>query len=52
MKAIKTLPQSAASLAKELSLDPSDPPSLACAGEFLLEGLYPVPVPMRRIEVL
>ena len=40
MKAIKTLPQSATALAKELELDPSDSAMLASAGEFLLEGLY------------
>ena len=40
MKAIKTLPQAAMALAKELELDPQDAASLACAGEFLLEGLY------------
>ena len=40
MKAIKTLPQAAAALARELGLDPSDPAALASAGEFLLEGLY------------
>ncbi len=40
MKAIRTLPQSAAALAKELSLDANDAPALAAVGEFLLEGLY------------
>jgi magnesium chelatase subunit I len=40
MKLIKGLPQSAAQLAKDLKLDPSSPPHLASAGEFLLEGLY------------
>ena len=40
MKAIKTLPQKAATLARELELNPEDPAHLACAGEFLLEGLY------------
>lgn len=40
MKAIKSLPQSAAALAKELEVDASDPAMLASVGEFLLEGLY------------
>jgi magnesium chelatase subunit I len=40
MKAIKGLPQGAASLAKELQLDAGDPALLASVGEFLLEGLY------------
>jgi magnesium chelatase subunit I len=40
MKLVKTLPQSAATLAKELGLSPTDPAHLASAGEFLLEGLY------------
>ncbi|HWE03120.1 MAG TPA: sigma 54-interacting transcriptional regulator [Tepidisphaeraceae bacterium] len=40
MKAIKSLPQPANALARELGLDPSDPAALATAGEFLLEGLY------------
>ena len=40
MKAIKSLEKSAAALAKDLELDPSDPEHLATAGEFLLEGLY------------
>ena len=40
MKLIKTLPQSAAGLAKEMELDANDPGTLAAVGEFLLEGLY------------
>jgi magnesium chelatase subunit I len=40
MKTIKGLAPAAGELAKEVGLDPSDAPSLACAGEFLLEGLY------------
>ena len=40
MKTIKTLPQSAAALAKRIGLDPQDTQALASAGEFLLEGLY------------
>lgn len=40
MKAIKSLPQSAAALAKEMKLDPGDTAILASVGEFLLEGLY------------
>ena len=40
MKLIKSLPQSAATLAKEMQLDGSDPATLASVGEFLLEGLY------------
>ncbi|QOV91124.1 sigma 54-interacting transcriptional regulator [Humisphaera borealis] len=40
MKAVKTLPQSAAQLAKELKLNPNDAGMLASVGEFLLEGLY------------
>jgi len=40
MKAIKSLPQSAAALAKELKLHPSDPAILAAVGDFLLEGPY------------
>jgi magnesium chelatase subunit I len=40
MKAIKSLPQPAIALARELGLDPADPASLAASGEFLLEGLY------------
>jgi len=40
MKAIKTLPQSAAQLARELNVDGGDIATLAAAGEFLLEGLY------------
>ncbi|MDP9174758.1 MAG: sigma 54-interacting transcriptional regulator [Planctomycetota bacterium] len=40
MKAIKTLPQSATNLAKEMKLDASDPAMLASVGEFVLEGLY------------
>jgi magnesium chelatase subunit I len=40
MKAIKSLPQAATRLAKEMELDPNDPATLACVGEFLLEGLY------------
>ena len=40
MKAIKGLPQAAATLAKEMELDGSDPATLASVGEFLLEGLY------------
>jgi magnesium chelatase subunit I len=40
MKAIKGLPQSAATLAKQMQLDPADPAILASVGEFLLEGLY------------
>jgi len=40
MKLIKTLPQHAATLAKELKLDGNDPETLASVGEFLLEGLY------------
>jgi magnesium chelatase subunit I len=40
MKAVKHLPQHAASLARELKLDPADPAVLASVGEFLLEGLY------------
>ena len=37
---IKTLPQHAATLAKELKLNGDDPETLASVGEFLLEGLY------------
>jgi magnesium chelatase subunit I len=40
MKAVKTLPQSAAKLAKELQLNHNDAGVLASVGEFLLEGLY------------
>ena len=40
MKAVKGLEKSAAALAKEMELDPSDPEHLASVGEFLLEGLY------------
>ena len=40
MKAIKTLPQSATKLAKEIGVDPNDPGTMAGVGEFLLEGLY------------
>ena len=40
MKAVKTLPQSAAALAKEMKLDGGDAATLASVGEFLLEGLY------------
>jgi magnesium chelatase subunit I len=40
MKAIKSLPQSAAKLAKEMELNGDDPATLASVGEFLLEGLY------------
>jgi magnesium chelatase subunit I len=40
MKAVKGLEKSAAALAREMELDPSDPAILACIGEFLLEGLY------------
>lgn len=40
MKAINKLPQWAGKLAKALGMDANDPPSLASAGEFLLEGLY------------
>src|SRR5688572_5363558 len=40
MKLVKSLPQSAAKLAKELELDPEDSQSLASVGEFLLEGMY------------
>lgn len=40
MKAVKSLPQSAAQLAKEMDLSGSDPATLASVGEFLLEGLY------------
>jgi magnesium chelatase subunit I len=40
MKLVKGLPQQAASLAKDLGLNPTDPADLASAGEFLLEGLY------------
>jgi magnesium chelatase subunit I len=40
MKTIKGLAPAAAELAKEIGLDPSDSAALACAGEFLLEGLY------------
>ena len=40
MKLIKTLPQSATALAKEMELDSGDPATLASVGEFLLEGLY------------
>jgi magnesium chelatase subunit I len=40
MKAVKHLPQHAAALAQDLDLDPSDAPTLASVGEFLLEGLY------------
>lgn len=40
MKAVKSLPQSAATLAKEMKLDAADPATLASVGEFLLEGLY------------
>jgi magnesium chelatase subunit I len=40
MKAIRGLPQAAATLAKEMKLDGGDPGTLASVGEFLLEGLY------------
>ncbi len=40
MSAVKGLEKSAAQLARELKLDPTDPEILASAGEFLLEGLY------------
>jgi hypothetical protein len=40
MKAVKSLPQSAAALAKTMKLDGGDPATLASVGEFLLEGLY------------
>ncbi|MGB7160870.1 MAG: sigma 54-interacting transcriptional regulator [Tepidisphaeraceae bacterium] len=40
MKAIKGLPQAAAKLATEMELDGGDVATLACVGEFLLEGLY------------
>ena len=40
MKAIKGLPQAAASLAREMKLDGGDTATLASVGEFLLEGLY------------
>jgi magnesium chelatase subunit I len=40
MKLIKHLPQSAAALAKEMDLDPTDPAIAAAVGEFILEGLY------------
>ena len=40
MRLVKSLPQGAAKLAKELELDPNDSPSLAAVGEFILEGLY------------
>ncbi|MBC8108877.1 MAG: sigma 54-interacting transcriptional regulator [Anaerolineae bacterium] len=40
MKLVKSLPQSAMKLAKELELDPNDANTLASVGEFLLEGLY------------
>ena len=40
MKLVKSLPQSAATLAKEMQLDGGDAATLASVGEFLLEGLY------------
>ncbi len=40
MKIIKTLPNSAARLAKEMGLSAEDPAMLASVGEFVLEGLY------------
>jgi magnesium chelatase subunit I len=40
MKAVKSLPQSAAALAKHMELDGGDSATLAAVGEFLLEGLY------------
>jgi magnesium chelatase subunit I len=40
MKLVKSLPQSAAKLAKDLELDANDANTLASVGEFLLEGLY------------
>jgi magnesium chelatase subunit I len=40
MKLVKTLPQSAARLAKEMELDSNDPQHLAAVGELILEGLY------------
>ena len=40
MKAVKTLPQQSAGLAKEMKLDGGDTATLASVGEFLLEGLY------------
>src|SRR3954466_1155648 len=40
MKLVKSLPQSAMKLAKELELDANDASMLASVGEFLLEGLY------------
>jgi magnesium chelatase subunit I len=40
MKAIRSFPQSAVKLAKEMELDANDPAALAAVGEFILEGLY------------
>ncbi|HTW95545.1 MAG TPA: sigma 54-interacting transcriptional regulator [Tepidisphaeraceae bacterium] len=40
MKAIKSLPQHAATLAKEMDLQATDASMLAAVGEFILEGLY------------
>jgi magnesium chelatase subunit I len=40
MKLVKGLPQSAATLAKEMQLDGGDVAMIASVGEFLLEGLY------------
>ena len=40
MKLVKTLPQSAQRLAKEMELNANDPQHLAAVGEFILEGLY------------
>lgn len=40
MKAIKGLAPAAATLTKEMTLNPNDPSTLASVGEFLLEGLY------------
>jgi magnesium chelatase subunit I len=40
MKAIRGLPQAAATLAREMKLDGGDAATLASVGEFLLEGLY------------
>jgi magnesium chelatase subunit I len=40
MKLVKSLPQSALKLAKEMDLDTNDAGVLASVGEFLLEGLY------------
>src|SRR5690348_16706996 len=40
MKLVKSLPQAAARLAKEMELDGNDNAVLASVGEFILEGLY------------